>query len=55
MIALHKPKVILCSIENINDPDIQRNIQDLEVEYVAVDEAQVKFTVFRAIHSYLLI
>ena len=42
MIALVKPKVILCSIENVNDPDIQRKIQDLEVEYVAVDEAQVK-------------
>ena len=35
------PKVLLCSIENINDPSIQKQIHHLEVSYVAIDEAQV--------------
>ena len=32
---------MLCSIENINDPSIQKQIHHLEVSYVAIDEAQV--------------
>ena len=38
-----KPKIILCSIENVTDEAIQRRLQKLDVVYVAVDECQVIF------------
>ena len=37
-----KPKIILCSIENIVDEAVQKSLQKLKVSYVAVDECQVK-------------
>ena len=45
MIAQLNPKVILCSIEDINDPQIQKQLQELTVAYVAIDEAQVRYLI----------
>ena len=36
-----KPKVILCSIEDVSEEATQRRLQKLDVSYVAVDECQV--------------
>ena len=35
------PKIILCSIEDISDPNIQSQLQSLMVSYIAMDECQV--------------
>ena len=35
------PKIVICSIEDANNPAIQKRLQKLKVAYVAVDEAQV--------------
>ena len=43
IIQQKKPKVILSSIEDVNNPQIQKQLQELKVAYVAVDEAQVRF------------
>ena len=40
-VAEVKPKIILCSIQNVSDEAIQRRLQKLNVAYVAVDECQV--------------
>ena len=40
-VATVKPKIILCSIENVCDEAVQRRLQKLDVAYVAVDECQV--------------
>ena len=37
------PKIVLCSIEDVSDPAIQKRLQKLNVGYVAVDEAQVLY------------
>jgi hypothetical protein len=36
-----EPKIILCSIEDISEESIQKNLQKLDVGYLAVDESQV--------------
>ena len=35
------PKIILCSIEDISNEQIQSKLQLLDVSYVAIDECQV--------------
>ena len=40
-ITHENPKVILGSIEDINNPSIQKSLMKLNIAYVAVDEAQV--------------
>ena len=41
LISEVNPKIIICSIEDVSDPAIQKRLQKLKVAYVAVDEAQV--------------
>ena len=36
-----KPKIILCSIEDLNNEDIQDKLQLLNIAYVSIDECQV--------------
>ena len=36
-----EPKILLASIEDISNPLIQSQLQNVEVSYVALDEAQV--------------
>ena len=36
------PKILLASIEDISSPDIQSQLQSVDVSYVALDEAQVR-------------
>ena len=40
------PKIILCSIENLSDPAIQKRLQKLKVAYVSVDESQVRYNLW---------
>ena len=35
------PKILLASIEDITNPVIQSQIQNVDVSYIALDEAQV--------------
>ena len=41
-----KPRIIIASIEAINDPSVQMQFAGLKLCYVAVDEAQVSIFVF---------
>ena len=40
-IRVTKPHVLLCNVESLTSPDIQRRISRLKISYIAVDEAQV--------------
>ena len=40
-IRITKPHVLLCNVESLTSPDIQRRISKLKISYIAVDEAQV--------------
>ena len=40
-----KPRIIIASIEAINDPSVQMQFAGLKLCYVAVDEAQVSIFV----------
>ena len=42
-------KIVLCSIETISDEKIQKAIQNVKVNYIAVDECQVQYI---AVDSY---
>jgi len=37
-----KPKVIICSIEDINKEEIQASLQLQKISYIAIDECQVR-------------
>ena len=37
-----KPKIILCSIEDINTEEKQSALQNTKISYIAVDECQVE-------------
>ena len=38
-----QPKIILASIEDISNATIQSKLQSADVQYVAIDECQVKY------------
>ena len=40
-IRVTKPHVLLCNVESLTSPDIQRRISRLKISYIAVDEVQV--------------
>ena len=41
------PKIIICSIEKISDPCVQKQLFNVNLDYIALDEAQVIFlTIF---------
>ena len=40
-IAEYAPQILIASIENISDPIIQKQLFNLKLEYISVDEAQV--------------
>ena len=50
MIQQNEPKILLCSIENVDDPIVQKQIQNLQIAYVAVDEAQVSFSEYAQVY-----
>ena len=41
VIAEEEPSILISSIEKINDPLVQKQLFNLKLEYIAVDEAQV--------------
>ena len=47
--------VLLCNVESLTSPDIQRRISKLKISYIAVDEAQVWFGLTLAVHKTLLL
>ena len=47
--------VLLCNVESLTSPDIQRRISKLKISYIAVDEAQVWFGLTLAVHKNLLL
>ena len=51
-IERQQPKIILCSIEDANNPAIQKQFQKLEVSYIAVDEAQVSCTLLNSFNTH---
>ena len=42
-IAAVKPKILISSIEKISTPSVQKQLFDLHLEYISLDEAQVRF------------
>ena len=42
-IADVKPKILISSIEKISTPSVQKQLFDLHLEYISLDEAQVRF------------
>ena len=41
MLSSTKPRIIIASIEKVNDYSVQKQLVDLKLCYIAVDEAQV--------------
>ena len=41
MLSSTKPRIIIASIEKVNDYNVQKQLFDLKLCYIAVDEAQV--------------
>ena len=35
------PRIILSSVEKISDPEVQKQLMEFKLSYIAVDEAQV--------------
>ena len=54
VIAAKSPKIILGSIEDINNPSIQKTLMKLNIVYVSVDEAQVitNFIIMARCHNF---
>ena len=42
-ILAQKPQILISSIEKISNPDVQKQLSSLSLEYISVDEAQVNF------------
>ena len=36
-----KPKILLCSIEDISKAEVQNSLQMVDIQYIAIDECQV--------------
>ena len=42
-IAAVKPKIVISSIEKISTASVQKQLFDLQLDYISLDEAQVSF------------
>ena len=40
-LSADKPKIVLSSIEKISNPQVQKQLSNLELVYISVNEAQV--------------
>ena len=45
-IAAYKPQILIASIENISDPLVQKQLFNVKLEYISVDEAQVSCALY---------
>ena len=41
-VAAEKPRILISSIEKISSPTVQKQLFDLKLEYISLDEAQVR-------------
>ena len=42
-ILAQKPQILISSIEKISNPGVQKQLSNLSLEYISIDEAQVNF------------
>ena len=41
-VAAEKPRILISSIEKISSPTVQKQLFDVKLEYISLDEAQVR-------------